>query len=191
MRYLRFVSNLTDAPYRDFADALADGLHQTGCHRLIDLCSGASGPLPSLLDLLEERGLRPHATLTDLYPNARSAPERLAEHVDVHPGRVDARHVPAELSGFRLLCNAFHHFQPDDARQILADAVEQREGIAIVEMVERRWGSILLAALGLVWVPLMYPFFGVRRLDHALFIYLVPLIPLLAAFDGVVSSLRA
>ncbi len=51
---------------------------------------------------------------------------------------VDATAVPAELGGFRTLLGAFHHFPPDVARSILADAAQKRRGLAVLEYTERR-----------------------------------------------------
>ena len=53
---------------------------------ILDLCSGAGGPIPSILEELEQRGYRAWARLTDLYPNPKAASHPrvawLAEPVD-------------------------------------------------------------------------------------------------------------
>jgi len=39
--------------------------------------------------------------------------------------------VPDELTGFRTIFSAFHHFRPEEARAVVADAAHQRQGIAV------------------------------------------------------------
>src|SRR5207248_937506 len=130
---LSLLGEMGRVSYAGFVPRLAAAMAATGEHRLIDLCTGGGGPAWTIASLLGEGAGRPvEVTLTDLYPNG----ERLARLVAHSGGRaryatesVDATRVPPALSGFRLLCNGFHHFRPDDARAILHDAVEQRRGI--------------------------------------------------------------
>jgi hypothetical protein len=73
---------------------------------------------------------------------------------------------------------------------VLADAVAQRQGIAVVEMVERTPLAMLGVFAGLLVLLVATPFirpFSVRRL---LFTYPIPLIPLALVWDGLVSCLR-
>jgi hypothetical protein len=98
--------------------------------------------------------------------------------------------VPRGLDGFRTLFNAFHHFRPELARRILADAVAARRPIAVFEVVSRR----LLPLVGLLLSPLnvlvLMPFVRPRRWSWLFFTYVVPVIPLFVLWDGVVSWLR-
>jgi hypothetical protein len=103
---------------------------------------------------------------------------------------VDAGAVPPDLPGFRLMCNSFHHLRAARAARVLADAVAQRQGIAVVEMVERTPLAMLGVFAGLLVLLVATPFirpFSVRRL---LFTYPIPLIPLALVWDGLVSCLR-
>ncbi len=110
--------------------------------------------------------------------------------MEFEPEPVDATAVPRELDGFRTLWNAFHHFRPDAARRILADAVAARRPIAVFEVVSRE----LLPLLGLLLSPLnvlvAMPFVRPRRWSWLFFTYVVPVIPLFVLWDGVVSWLR-
>jgi len=191
--YLNLVGNLSSAPYEAFVDLLAEAMRATGDRVLLDLCSGSCGPLPTLLRLLEQRGIGARAVLTDLYPDDAAIDG--TKQLDGEPIRyfeqpVDATRVPQELGGFRLLCNGFHHFQPAAAHEILLDAVRQRRGIALFEAVERRLPAMLLCAAALVLVPLLTPFIRPWRWDRTLFTYLLPIIPITVAWDGLVSCLR-
>ncbi|PCC71830.1 hypothetical protein SAMN02745121_03182 [Nannocystis exedens] len=191
--YLNYIGNLDARPYQGFCDALAAALRTTGERELLDLCSGSAGPLPTLIAELDRRDVPVRVRLTDLFPNA----EAMAAAASTVPGRifhetrpVDATAVPAELAGFRLLCNAFHHFRPAQARAILADAVAQRRGIALFEGVGRYPASIatcMVTSLGVLATSLlMRPV----RWSRLALTWVVPAIPLVATWDGVVSCLR-
>jgi len=166
---------------------------ESGTTQIVDLCSGGSGPLPMLVKQLTAKGLPITATLTDLYPNI-PAFEQIASASDSRitftREPVDARTVPASLTGLRTLFNAFHHFAPEDARSVLHAAAAARQPIAIFELSERspRMISVVLVPF-FVWLttPFMRPFLW-RRL---LWTYLIPLVPLTCLWDGIVSQLRA
>jgi hypothetical protein len=168
-------------------------LGQSGTTRIVDLCSGGSGPLPGLVRALNAKGVPATATLTDLYPNI-PAFEQIAAATDSRvtfaTEPVDARAVPASLAGLRTIFNGFHHLAPEDARSVLHAAAAARQPIAIFEVSERSARTIPVVLTPLVvWVvtPFMRPFLW-RRL---LWTYLVPLVPLTCFWDGIVSQLRA
>lgn len=154
---------------------------------LLDLCSGSGGPMPLILEELESRGYRAHATLTDLYPNPQFTAHPKLSWL---PEPVDATQVPARLDGVRTMFSAFHHFRPDKAKAILKDAFERRRAICIFES-----GSpTLLAAGAMVGVPVavlaLIPFARPFRWAYLLFTYLIPVLPLIVLWDGMVSLLR-
>jgi hypothetical protein len=180
--------------YAPVVPRLGDALARLGVSRLVDLCSGAGGPWRALLPELEERlGRRLEVRLSDYYPN-REALERMREssggRIDFEPEPVDATHVPERLTGLRTLFNAFHHFRPQAAREILRDAVRQRQGVAVFEFTQRRWAAILSMPLSLLAVFFVTPLIRPFRLSRLLATYLVPMIPVTVLFDGVVSCLR-
>jgi hypothetical protein len=103
---------------------------------------------------------------------------------------VDATRVPPELSGFRLLANGFHHFRPQDATLVLADAVKQQHGIAVIEMVSRSPLAFLSVFIGFALMFVTTPFVRPFRASRLFFTYLLPLAPLCTLWDGFVSCLR-
>lgn len=168
-------------------------LGDSGTTRIVDLCSGGSGPVPALVRALHARGLPVTATLTDLYPNIPAFEQiaaSTAAHVTFATEPVDARVVPPSLTGLRTIFNGFHHLAPADARSVLHAAASARQPIAIFEVSERspRMIAVILTPLA-VWLvtPFMRPFLW-RRL---LWTYLLPLVPLTCLWDGIVSQLRA
>jgi hypothetical protein len=85
---------------------------------------------------------------------------------------------------------SFHHFSPEEARAVLQNAVDAGEGIGIFEITRRALSTI---ALTVAWDLMLFvctswirPF----RWSRLLWTYLVPIIPLVLLFDGVVSCLR-
>lgn len=193
--FLSFLGRRGRAVYGGFAEHLADALRATGESEILDLCSGGGGPAIAIAELLRERMASPLAlVLTDLYPNLPRLERARAEgrgQVTYHERPVDATAVPDSLPGFRLICNAFHHLSPDAARKCLADAVRQRRGIAIVEMVDRSATSVFGVTFGTSTLLAVTPFIRPLRASRLFLTYVVPVVPLCTWWDGVVSCLRA
>ncbi|MHC4504392.1 MAG: class I SAM-dependent methyltransferase, partial [Planctomycetota bacterium] len=102
----------------------------------------------------------------------------------------DAMRMPPELKGFRTLFASFHHFPPEKARAILADAVRNRQGIAVLEFTRRSPLALLMMPLAVVLILAITPFVRPFRWSRLLFTYLIPIIPLVGLLDGMVSCLR-
>lgn len=192
--FLSFYAG-TFRPYARVAPLLAGALERTGQRRIVDLCSGAGRPILSLGPALNQHGLSHlEVTLTDKYPNLESwrmATGGLGVAVRFFERPVDAADVPQNLSGFRTLFTSFHHFGPDEAREILADAVRKGEGIGVFEYTERNW---LVWAIPTLLIPLFVwlctPFVRPFRWSRLLWTYLLPVVPIVALWDGFVSNLR-
>ena len=137
-------------------------MQATGDDTLLDLCSGGGGPALTIAGLLREQYATPlRVVLTDLYPNLPRLERARAEgrgKVEFRDRPVDATAVPESLAGFRLICNAFHHLPPSAARKCLADAVSQRRGIALVEMVDRSAASLFGVTVGTSAMLAVTPF---------------------------------
>jgi hypothetical protein len=190
--YLQFVIAKAES-YAAMVPVLAATLERTGARQVLDLCSGAGGPWPWLRPVLAKRGINVSVCLTDKYPNV-DALEQSSDVVDhgirYHPQPVDAMRVGDELAGFRTMFSSFHHFRPEQARALLSDAVRRCEGIAIFEGTQRTG----LAMLSMLTVPLAVlvttPFIRPFRWSRLLWTYVIPLVPLVSLFDGLVSCLR-
>lgn len=189
--YLQFVLDRFN-PYARVAPLLREGIERSGATRVVDLGSGAGGPWLRLHESVIDGG-PVEVLLTDKYPNAgafRRLAVRTGGAIRFHPRPVDARRVSEDLLGFRTLFSSFHHFRPDDAVEILADAVSRRQGIAVVEATRRS----LLGIAFVLTMPLVAlavtPFIRPFRWSRLLLTYVLPLIPFVVLFDGVVSCLR-
>ena len=191
--YLQFVADIAN-PYAAVADRLRRAVSRSGATRIVDLCSGAGGPWTRLLPLVHEDGISSLSVLlTDRFPNV-AAMERMRAasegSMDYDPRPIDATRTPPDIEGFRTLFASFHHFRPPDAERILADAVRRRQGIGVFEMTHRSVTAVLLMGLTPLLVLASTPFMRPFRWSRLLWTYLIPVLPVLILFDGVVSSLR-
>jgi hypothetical protein len=190
--YLRFVSVRFNI-YEVAVPILQRGLAASGGSQIVDLGSGGGGGWSPLAAGLRERVPELRVILTDLYPNrealesvARTQPAVFA----VEQSPVDATDVPSRLHGLRTQFVSFHHFQPDDARRILANAVSASAPIAIFEAQERTIGNLLRMVLTPLFVWLFTPWIRPFRWGRLVFTYLLPVVPAVVLWDGVVSVLR-
>ncbi len=172
---------------------LERALDATGETHLVDLCSGGGGPAATIADELAKRGRKVTVTLTDLYPNTPAFERAAQASGGVVTGRaapVDATAVPAELRGFRTIFNAFHHFPPELAKKILADAVHQRQPIAVFEVVSRELPMLLGLLFTPISVTLSMPLWRPFRWPWLFLTWLVPVMQAFILWDGLVSWLR-
>lgn len=189
---LQFGLNLLKA-YTPIAPLLQSVLDATKNRSIVDMCSGAGGPWFDLFRKLQGDAQGFHIWLTDKYLNLRAFQNVRAgseNHLTFYPHPVDAMKVPLELQGFRTMFSSFHHFSPEEARAILQNAVDARQGIGIFEITRRAPLAISFmfpwALMPFVVTPLIRPF----RWSRLLWTYVIPIIPVVLLFDGVVSCLR-
>lgn len=175
---------------------LVEHIGSSGSEPVVDLCSGAGGPLPRLHESLSrELGKPVDIVLTDCFPNLRAfslASARTAGSIRFHEAPVDARNCPPELRGPRTMFNAFHHFKPHDARKILENAQRSAVPIAIFEIQERSFfGIVVRPLIAPIASLLLTPFVGRLSIARAFFTYVLPIAPLLLSWDAAVSGIRA
>jgi hypothetical protein len=199
---LQFGFNLLQA-YAPIAPLLQSVIDSTG-HRtnapqsIVDMCSGGGGPWLDLSRKLRCRDDGRDSTgvqvwLTDKYPNLEAFQRVSASsdhHITFYPEPVDAMKVPGALKGLRTMFTSFHHFPPEDARAILQDAVDAGESVGIFEATKRAPSTIGLIFAGILLLFLHTPRIRPFRWSRLLWTYLIPIIPLVLLFDGVVSCLR-
>ena len=192
--YLHFVEARC-ALHLPAVPLLREVLEATGAERVVDLCSGAGGMIPLIQQALAAQGVSVPFTLTDRYPNLpafQAAASAAGGAIDFVSEPVDARAVPPELRGVRTLFNGFHHFSPADARQVLRDAAQARQPIAVFEVSERSLSTLVpLALLTPLMVAMVTPFIRPFRWRRLFWTYLLPVVPLTCWWDGSISQLRA
>lgn len=192
--FLQKMMDLID-PYAPVRPLLVEALKRCDARQIIDLCSGGSGPWQRFFPRLQQELGRPlQLWLTDLYPNPLAGLElqrHYPQQVSWWPEPVDALMPPEQLRGFYTLFTSGHHFRPEALSRILRQAVERGQGIALFEVSHRSLLALFLVLLAPLAVLLVSPFCRPVRLSYLFWVYLVPLVPLLALFDGVVSCLRS
>jgi hypothetical protein len=180
--------------YAPVAPLLQTVLQFTSSANIIDMCSGGGGPWLDLSGRLQKNSPTSlQILLTDKYPNLaafQSAGAASQNHIAFHSSPVDATKVPPELRGFRTMFTSFHHFQPAEARAILQNAVDARQAIGIFEVTRRAPSAIALMFLWALLPFLLTPWIRPFRWSRILCTYVLPIIPFVLLFDGVVSCLR-
>lgn len=181
------VYNRMHEPFGRWAAAAGGG-------SVLELGSGGARQTDTLLAAAKRCGVGlPRILLSDLHPDVAAFRRVKA----AHPDRVDYVEQPVDMSApgrlparLLLVCGAFHHLPPEAARAALDNAVCNADGIFIQEVFARHPLSVLLCVFNLL--PLMLaPFFSGRlTLGKLLVSTLLPLVPLMIMFDGVVSVLR-
>lgn len=161
--------------------------------RILDLCSGSGGPMPVIAALLGARGVVIH--LSDLYPQV----PLWTKLADKNPflryiaRSVDAAKVPREVAPpgtVRTFMGSFHHMDVAVAKSIIQDTVDSQNGIIVCEGTERSLLAVTLLGLGCLVLPVVFVLWVGLSWQRLLFTFLVPILPLLLCFDGVVSCIR-
>lgn len=188
LQFLSVKTSLFDPAWPLLRDAIKKSKQQ----HVLDLASGGGGPWSRLSPRLSDELPGIKVSLTDYYPN-QAAFERLAH---IYPNLVysmepvDARKVPANILGFRTMFLSFHHFKPEQAQAILQDSVDRARPIAIFEGQERSLLSLLAMLFSPISLILSTPLIRPFSIGRLIFTYLIPLLPLMVLWDGLVSSLR-
>ena len=180
--------------YRRMFQPYARWARRAGGHVVLDLASGGGRPIHTLVTEARKNNVPlPRIILSDLHPDL----DAYARIAAAHPDEVSFVNAPVDATApgqpeARLfsICTAFHHFPPDRARQLIANAARNGDGIFIQEIFVRHWLSTLLSVCNLI--PLMLsPFFSRRiSLFKILITTVIPIIPFMLMFDGVVSVFR-
>ena len=189
--FLQFLANKTKM-YQPIIPVIQKGLEKSDYNQIIDLGSGGGGGLIWLNEELTKSNPDLKIVLTDYYPNidAFEYTEKPADNFEYINTPVDARNVPEELNGLRTMFLSLHHFKPVDARSILQNAIDSKNGIAIFEAQERSVLSLIAMFFSPLTVLFTTPFIRPFKFGRILFTYIIPIVPLFVWWDGIVSSLR-
>jgi hypothetical protein len=178
--------------YRGVQQEFVAAMVSCGETRVVDLCSGGGGPwLSSSWRSLLRQHPPLSVILTDKFPSpalaARLAGDPLISSLKV---TVDAADVPAWLTGFRTVFSSFHHFSDAIAVEVLRGAVRSGAGFAMAEVTARSLRAMLKVSLMPVFCWLLTPQIRPLRWSRLLLTYLLPAIPAVLLWDGIVSCFR-
>ncbi|MDX2247646.1 MAG: hypothetical protein SF052_12755 [Bacteroidia bacterium] len=179
----------SEAIYSRVIPKLQEFLLVAGTKEVIDIGSGSGGPWERLLPELQACGAALSVLFTDKFPPKNG----IAVHPDIrfYPEPVDAQNIPENLKGCRTFFTAFHHFNPQTALHILQSQVLSHQPIAIFEFTERKWQNIGGMMLSPIVVWLQMPFIKPLKWQWLFFTYLLPLLPFIYCWDGLVSHWRS
>lgn len=164
--------------------------------QVLDLCSGSGEPAAVLLDALQDSGeALPRFLISDLFPvvhQMQQVVQKFPGHIQAVETPLDASDVPGHYAhSGRMVISAFHHFPPELARRILKDSADKGKPIFILEPMTRSGRGAFRMGVFFFAANLVNPFISKRdRLLKILFTYALPLIPLMAAWDGLISIVR-
>jgi hypothetical protein len=160
---------------------------------IVDLGSGAGGPIVEVFLKLKPRFPQLTLMLTDLHPNNEFL-NKFNVHKDITYSQTPTDATSRiKHTGLRTMISCFHHFSPNAARNILLNAQEEKQPILIFEISDNSlpkwlwWSAFPIAFLGVFFItPKVSPF----TWQQFLFTYLIPLLPIFIAWDGAVSNAR-
>ena len=190
--YLEFITDKFDV-YKELNPTLEKGLAKASKRQIIDIGSGGGGGMVKITERFAAAGKPVNITLTDYFPN-ETAFKKVAdtsEYIDYSTEKVDAKNVPNHLKGFRTMFLAFHHFKAEDGALMLKNAVDSGEPIAVFEIYQRTIKDIIGPFFVPIFVLLLTPFIRPFKIGRIIFTYLIPILPLLIMWDGIVSVLRS
>jgi hypothetical protein len=184
---VEFIGWLVDrfGIYAPVVPLLGAAVARTGSARVTDLGSGSGGPI----HFLARRSELSHVEflLTDRFPTRSNA---ALPGVAWHPEPVDALAADLPGDGLLTLFNAFHHFTPEQQRQLVRSHAAR--GVLIFEVLQPTVFAFLkilfTTTLGqLLLAPFVRPF----RWERLLFTYLLPINLITIPWDGLVSVMRS
>ncbi|KAJ5639193.1 uncharacterized protein N7484_007055 [Penicillium longicatenatum] len=205
--YLTRVWNLHLPPFSKTSPAgvaanlILENLSDASSYTFVELCAGAGGPTGTIEKImnskLQTEGKQPaQFVLTDLYPCVEewTAISKRQEHVSFIAEPIDAtscdRIAPKDRKECRIFNLSFHHFDDPLASTALRKAMESADSFIICEMSQRNLTSLLNIPVMFLF-PYWHSIAKYRNSPlHLFFTYVIPLLPFLTAFDGLVSTIR-
>ena len=168
--------------------------------QIVDLGSGSGGVMPDVLQILiKDKELKEvKLVLTDLYPNEKVMMKfNDNDSISYHPSSVDATNIASAPKGLKTMVNSFHHMRPENARKILESALQNNQPLLIYELGENRfplliWWLMLPISLVILMIMVLFmtPFVRPLSWQQIVFTYLIPIIPVVYAWDGQASLPR-
>ena len=187
----------------DVLSRLLSGLHKKHPFKeIVDLGSGSGGPMietsQKLNASLEDAEIQ--LTLTDKYPNIHTV-ERINNQsipgVRYESKSQDALKMEEHPDALKTMIASFHHMPPPVAKEILKTAERNKQSIFIYEIAENDvptllwWVLLPFSIMILILMTLfMTPFVKQLTLSQIVFTYVLPIIPIAYAWDGLASLMR-
>lgn len=191
--YLQFLVNATGF-YKNLVPTMQRGLAKAKQKVVIDIAAGGGGGWKNLGPDLKAAEPDVKVVLTDYFPNLDAFKALQQKDPSLYSFRsesVNALDVPKDLEGFRTQFLSFHHFRPADATKILQNAVDCKAPIMIVEVTERNVGNVIKMFSTLLISPFIMLFIRPFKIWRLFFTFIIPILPLFIAWDGIASVFRS
>ena len=185
------------------ASLISEKAGQVSITQVVDLGSGSGGPMIDAISTLNQsdNNKQPiNLILTDKYPNqqiVKQINDQNLPHIKYENNSVDAHFIDKAPKGLKTMIASFHHMSPTSAQKILKSAEQNKEPILIYEIAENKipftiWLLLLPLSLVILMIMtwLMTPFVRPLKFSQLLFTYLIPIIPIVYAWDGQASLMR-
>ncbi|WP_350287872.1 hypothetical protein [uncultured Croceitalea sp.] len=169
--------------------------------QIVDLGSGSGGPMPEVVEELNKGIDKPVSlVLSDLHPNQKIV-EAVNNHkhpyLRYHENAINAVDMVNAPQGLKTMIASFHHMNPSVAKKILQSAEKNNLPILIYEVAKNNipllvWLLFLPISLTILVLMSLVMTFWVRplTLSQVLFTYIIPIIPMVYAWDGQASLMR-
>lgn len=179
---------------RECARAVDRFLEHHRAAEMLDLCSGSGELSADTVRRANESGRFPRCTLvmSDLYPDR----PRWTTHQETSgfvEAPLDYRSIRSDLPRTWMMLNALHHLRPEELREFLRHAADAADAVVMIDRDARNWREMFMTILVVPLAAAFITAFMVRpfRPRNLLWGLVVPVIPLVALVDGLVSNLRS
>jgi hypothetical protein len=171
-------------------------------NQLVDMGSGSGGPMFEVIKKLNSKSEddKFDLVLSDYYPNVQTVEKintQKIANVSYLADSLDATDLSEAPEGLKTMIASFHHMNPQKAKGILKSAEKNRQPILIYEIAKNNvptllwWillpiSLVILILMSLVMTLFVRPF----TFKQLFFTYLIPIIPIIYAWDGQASMMR-
>lgn len=190
--FLQFVTNKADF-YKDTTPKIIESANYMKTNQILDMASGGGGGWQSLTKSLIASNPEMKIFLSDFYPNHtafKKLKSQFPNTINYINHSVSALDVKDADFKFRTMFLSFHHFKPEDAKEILRNAMINKAGIGIFEGQKRSIEFYIKNFFSPIFVLFATPFIKPFNWGRILFTYFIPLVPLFVWWDGLVSVAR-
>ncbi|MFZ1702813.1 MAG: hypothetical protein WAT79_00625 [Saprospiraceae bacterium] len=170
--------------------------------KITDLGSGSGGPMIDVIKKLnDKKDIQPvKLVLSDLNPDPTLVAKINAQqisNVTYLKQSIDATKLDETGPGLKTMIASFHHLSPTKAKNVLMSAQESKASILIYEVAKNNiplliWMLFLPISLFILFLMswVMTLFIRPLTFNQLLFTYLIPVIPIIYAWDGQASLMR-
>lgn len=195
-RYILLIHKLLKTKI-DLVKLIEQLVQKTKSNTIHDLCSGSGGPMIEVIKQINDSSDgQLELILTDKFPNRKVAQKINnidGKEVSYKTASVDATNYGVEHKGIRTMVCSLHHFLPDQVHAILKSASDSKQPFLAYEISDNSIPNFLwwiAIPINILMVLLLTPFVRPLSFSQLIFTYLIPVLPLLIAWDGAVSNIR-